>query len=233
MLGTDKQGWFSSHGVASLEEVANKASGTNTPFDQLFHCDPKAEHHGYTSWDNFFTRTYRFEDGIRPIASPEDDSVVANCCESKVYKVAHDAQARERFWVKGQPYSVKDMLAFDDYADQFVGGTIYQAFLSALSYHRWHAPVTGTIKRAYIVPGTYYSEPTYEDFSANQEADPHGENTSQEYISAVAVRSLIFIEADNPKIGLMCVIAVGMTEVSTCEMTVKEGDKVKKGDQLG
>ncbi len=30
-------------------------------------------------------------------------------------------------------------------AEHFTGGTVYQAFLSALSYHRWHAPVDGII----------------------------------------------------------------------------------------
>jgi phosphatidylserine decarboxylase len=49
----------------------------------------------------------------------------------------------------------------------------------------------------------------------------------------VATRALLFIEADNPVIGLMCVMAVGMGEVSSCEITVQAGDRVKKGDQLG
>jgi phosphatidylserine decarboxylase len=31
-------------------------------------------------------------------------------------------------------------------AELFQGGTVYQAFLSALSYHRWHSPVNGVIK---------------------------------------------------------------------------------------
>ena len=31
----------------------------------------------------------------------------------------------------------------------------------------------------------------------------------------------------------MCVIPTGMAEVSSCEITVKVGQKVKKGDQLG
>ena len=44
---------------------------------------------------------------------------------------------------------------------------------------------------------------------------------------------MVFIEADNPAIGLMCVLPVGMAEVSTCEITVYEGQHVKKGDQLG
>jgi len=37
------------------------------------------------------------------------------------------------------------------------------------------------------------------------------------------------MEADNPDIGLMCFIGIGMDEVSTCDITVKEGEHVKKG----
>jgi phosphatidylserine decarboxylase len=232
VLGTDKEGWFGESGKESILQVAN-VGGTNKSFEELFQCDPKAKHHGYKSWDDFFTRLFRFDEGIRPVAEPENDDVVANCCESKTYKIAHDIKARDKFWVKGQPYSVVDMLAQDPLAEQFVGGTIYQAFLSALSYHRWHTPVSGTIKKAYVVDGAYFSEPLFEDFTSEHPADKNGECTSQEYISVVATRSIIFIEADNPKIGLMCFMGIGMTEVSTCETTVKEGQHVNKGDQLG
>jgi hypothetical protein len=50
---------------------------------------------------------------------------------------------------------------------------------------------------------------------------------------AVAARALVFIEAANPSIGLMCFIAVGTAEMSTCEITVRKGDVIKKGDQIG
>lgn len=43
----------------------------------------------------------------------------------------------------------------------------------------------------------------------------------------------MLIEASNPAIGLMAVLAIGMTEVSTCDITVKEGQSIKKGEQLG
>jgi phosphatidylserine decarboxylase len=49
----------------------------------------------------------------------------------------------------------------------------------------------------------------------------------------VATRGLVYIQADNPDIGLMCVMFVGMAEVSTCEFTVYEGQHVNKGDELG
>jgi phosphatidylserine decarboxylase len=119
------------------------------------------------------------------------------------------------------------MLADDSLAPQFVGGTVYQAFLSALSYHRWHSPVSGRVVKAYVRPGTYYSETLAEGF------DPAGPNDSQGYITAVATRAMIFIEADNPAIGLMCFMPVGMAEVSTCDIRVYEGQHVKKGDPLG
>jgi phosphatidylserine decarboxylase len=49
----------------------------------------------------------------------------------------------------------------------------------------------------------------------------------------VAARALIFIEADNPAIGLMCVMPIGMAEVSSCEIMVEVGQHVDKGEQLG
>ncbi|MGD0710812.1 MAG: phosphatidylserine decarboxylase, partial [Bacteroidales bacterium] len=38
---------------------------------------------------------------------------------------------------------------------------------------------------------------------------------------------------DNPTIGLMCIMPVGMKEISSCQITVHEVQQVKKGEQLG
>lgn len=229
----EKNGWLGPEGKNQLTQVANEAVGSDHSFEEMFICDPSKENHGFQSWDDFFTRLFR--DGIRPVASPENDDVVANSCESNPYRVATNVKSHDEFWVKGQPYSVVDMLAHDPLAENFVGGTIYQAFLSALSYHRWHSPVSGKIVKAYAVQGTYYSEPLFQGF-ANTEGDgpdTSGEGASQAYLTEVATRCFIYIQADNPKIGLICVMPVGMVEVSTCDITVKEGQHVKKGDELG
>ncbi|MBZ5525003.1 MAG: phosphatidylserine decarboxylase family protein [Acidobacteriia bacterium] len=207
-------GWFG--------EDARKAM---PDFDKEFQCDPSQPHHGFKSWDDFFIREFR--PGVRPIASPEDDAVIVNACESAPYKIAHHVKRHDRFWIKSQPYSLEHMLANDSFTDRFVDGTIYQAFLSALSYHRWHSPVSGRVIKAYVRDGSYYSEALSEGF------DPAGPNDSQGYITEVATRAMIFIEADNPDIGLMCIMTVGMAEVSTCQITVYEGQHVKKGDQIG
>ena len=146
--------------------------------------------------------------------------MIVNACKSAPYKVQRNVKLRDRFWIKSQPYSLEHMLANDPLIHKFVGGTVYQAFLSTLSYHLWHSPVSGKIVKAFVQDGSYYSEAQSEGF------DESGPNNSQGYITEVATRGLIFIEADNPKIGLMCFMAVGMAEVSTCEITVQNEQSI-------
>lgn len=121
---------------------------------------PSAPNFGYKSWDDFFTR--ELQPDARPVASPDDNAVIANSCESRPYNLERHVKLRDRFFAKGQRYSLLDMLAHDSAAHDFVGGTVYQAFLSALSYHRWHAPVSGTVRKAWVQDGTYFSEPLFE-----------------------------------------------------------------------
>lgn len=115
------------------------------------------------------------------------------------------------------------MLGNDDSVDQFVGGTVYQAYLSAMDYHRWHSPVAGTIVRALLQQGTYFSEAVSEDSEAV--APP----ISQSYLAHVAVRAIILIEAEDPVIGLVAF------EVSSCVIGkhVTPGYHVGKGEELG
>lgn len=209
-----KNGWFGKDAKAAMPHFAEE-----------YLCDPTAPYYGYASWDDFFTR--KFREGRRPVASPGDPSVIANACESAPYRIAKDVKLVDRFWIKAQPYSLQHMMDMDPLAGQFAGGTVYQAFLSALSYHRWHSPVSGKIVKTRLIDGSYYAESLSEGF------DPAGPNNSQGYITQVASRALIFIEADNPDIGLMCIMFVGMAEVSSNEITVHEGQHVEKGDQLG
>ena len=199
-----KKGWF---GRDAMKKMPN--------FAEEFKCDPSKPHYGCTSWDDFFTREFRA--GVRKIAAPNNDKVIVNACESAPYKLYSNVQRRDEFWIKRQRYSLQHMLANDPLVDKFIGGTIYQAFLSALSYHRWHSPVSGKVIKTKNQDGSYYSETTAVGF------DPAGPNESQGYITEVAARAMIFIEASNPCIGLMCFMAVGMAEVSSCEITVYEG----------
>lgn len=210
---TDK-GWF---GPAARKAMPN--------FSEDFECQPGERYHGFTSWDDFFTRKLRPH--ARPVAYEDDDSVIANCCESAPYKIARRVKLRDEFWIKGEPYSLCDLMMSESLAEYFAGGTVYQAFLDSFSYHRWHSPISGRIVSAYAVEGAYYSA------TLAMEPAEALQRQSQTYLAHVAARALIFIEADNPDIGTLCFAAIGMCEVSSCEIAVQVGQRIKKGDQLG
>ena len=203
-------------------EAARRAIGI-----QQYQHDPDDRYWGFSSWNDFFTR--RLADGARPVAAPDDDNVIVSACESTPYGLATGVQRQDRFWLKSQPYSLQDMLANDELVDQFVGGTVYQAFLSATNYHRWHSPVAGTIVRAFVQEGTYYSEADAEGAAA---VEPQN---SQSYLAHVAARAVFLIEADNPVIGLTAFVPVGMNEVSSCviDQKIQPGCHVAKGEELG
>jgi len=58
---------------------------------------------------------------------------------------------------------------------------------------------------------------------------------SQGYVAHVATRAIILIEADEPAIGLVAFVPVGMVEVSSCVIApeIAPGHHVAKGDELG
>jgi phosphatidylserine decarboxylase len=214
VLNDSPAGWFG--------DAARSAVG----LDQFEH-DPDADHGGFPSWNAFFTR--RFKPGQRPVANPDDAHVVVAPCESTPYRIDTGIQRRDQFWVKEQPYSLVDLLAHDDVVDELEGGTIHQAYLSATNYHRWHSPVSGTVVRAFVEPGTYYSEADTEGPAADEP------QYSQSYLAHVATRAVIVLDADSPAIGRVAFVAVGMVDVSTCLVApqVVAGAHLAKGDELG
>lgn len=140
-----------------------------------------------------------------------------------------------KFWAKSQPYSLQDIFGpkLRHYAAEFDQGDVYQAFLSALKYHRWHSPVLGKVVAAVNVAGTYYSS------LDGAPVDPAPPDGSQGYISHVAARAVILIRAQDP-VGLIAVVPIGMAEVSSCAIdprflgaSEERPVPVKKGEQLG
>ena len=222
--------WLGKVAQKEVVEVAVSAKGqrkhpSDIKFEDIFQCKPSEKAYGFTSWDDFFTR--RFVEGFRPVAEKNNENIIINACESAPLALESGVKKSAKFWLKKMPYSLENMLDFEPETEQFLGGTVYQAFLSGLSFHRWHSPVNGVMKKIKIVQGAYFlQDPRIHN-------DPVAPNFSQKFLSAVATRALMFIEADNPKIGLMCMIAIGMAECSSCDVIVEEGARVSKGQEVG
>lgn len=187
--------------------------------------DPTGPHGGFASFNAYFHRQIKSE--LRPISAPDDPKVIVSANDGTVVTYARDVQAFARFWLKGQPYSLVNMLAGSEHTERFIGGDVFQSFLSGADYHRWHAPVGGVVRSAQVVDGLMFSDAESAGF------DPTAATYSQGYEASVNTRGLVFIESEDPVIGMVCVMPIGITEISSVTIEVKAGDRVKKGDELG
>jgi phosphatidylserine decarboxylase len=211
VLNSSSTGWMS-------EEAQNHLNMQ----DYIY--EPDAPYWGFSSWNAFFTRNIKKD--ARPI--DEDEKAIVAACDSTVYRISRNVKEQSEFWIKSQPYSLTDMLN-NEYVDQFIGGDVWQAFLSPFNYHHWHSPVTGTVRKVYVKEGLYFSQATSEG------EDPTDQDHSEGYIAHVQTRTLFFIEADDPTIGLVCMMPIGMVEISSCIIAdnIKPGVQVTKGQELG
>ncbi len=190
-----------------------------------FQIDKSKPHWGFTSYNDYFHR--EIKPSARPIASPHDPKVIVSPNDGNLVTIARDIRLQDKFWLKAEPFSLIDMLDRSEHTERFVGGYVFQSFLSGANYHRWHAPIDGTIRSARVVNGLMFSEAESAGF------DPNAGILSEGYDATVNTRGLIFIESDDPQIGMVCVIPIGITEISSVQINVAVGARVKKGEELG
>jgi len=184
-------------------------------------------HWGFKSYNDFFHRN--IISICRPIDGIGNDAVVVSANDGTVNRLARNVKKRAAFFLKSQPYSLENMLDSSDYTDRFVGGDVLQTFLSGHDYHRFHAPISGTVKEMRIVPAFMFAELLSVGY------DSSAGTLSQQYEANVNTRGLIFIESDDTTLGMVCLIPIGITEISSVRFNedINVGSKVTKGKLLG
>jgi len=205
-------GWFSPTAQTAL--MAEYEQGRT--FDEVFICNSKAPFYGYTSYEDFFVRRFRSVGIDRPVVGGVHDMrLIGAPCEAALYNVQYNVQKSDDLFIKDEAYSLVHLLNNDPLMEQFVGGFVIQGFLSTTGYHRWHTPVTGVINKIVDVPGTYFAQApsTIGDPIPDNDTDLPPYLNSLTYFSNTATRQLIFIDSENPDIGLICFISIGMTEI--------------------
>lgn len=190
-----------------------------------FQLDRSLPHWGFQSYNDYFHREIKPQ--ARPISAPDDPKVIVSPNDGNLVAIARDIKPQDQFWLKGEPFSLVDMLDRSSHWERFIGGYVFQSFLSGANYHRWHAPIAGTVRQARVVDGLMFSDAESAGF------DPNAGILSEGYDATVNTRGLVFIESEDPAIGMVCVIPIGITEISSVQIRVKEGDRLKKGDELG
>ncbi len=179
----------------------------------------------------------------RPIASPENESIVASPADSlpqgtwtideKGGFLASAILDEKGVEIKSSVYvTVEQILGKDGaaFAKRFHEGTLTHTYLNYDDYHRYHMPVSGTVFAKYIVPhanavgGVVYWDTDRKLYVL--------ESNSLSW-QAVETRGCVII--DTGAYGLVAVLPIGMGQVSSVnfEDTVQVGAKVKKGAPLG
>ncbi|TVY65582.1 Phosphatidylserine decarboxylase proenzyme, partial [Lachnellula suecica] len=112
--------------------------------------DPDA----YPTFNAFFAR--EIKESARPVAEPENHLVSSSPADCRLTAFP-TIDLATKYWIKGFGFTLERLLGDAELAAQFDGGSIVINRLAPQDYHRWHAPVSGTVQNVQEIDGTYYT----------------------------------------------------------------------------
>lgn len=165
----------------------------------------------YRTLNEFFTR--RLKPGMRKIDSSADQ--VASPVDALITGAGtiHKGTILD---VKGQNYTVDELLNRSPRAASYLGGYYMVLYLSPTDYHRIHTPVTGTVVEREHVAGKVYP---VNDFGLR-------------HMRRVLSRNERLITYIRTGFCETAVVKVGAMNVSSIKYVEPQRDEVFKGDEL-
>jgi phosphatidylserine decarboxylase precursor len=176
---------------------------------------------GWQTFNQFFAR--EIKPGRRPIAAPRDDRAIVSPADA-VFMGSWPVAEDSTITIKGAKWRIAELLADSVYADAFKGGTYAHSFLYIDDYHRYHVPVAGTLKEVRNISGRVYMDVRRNPDGSLDVVDGDTYQFNQE-------RGLVVI--DSPAVGLVAVLPIGMSYVSSVNLTPDPGATLRKGDPFG
>jgi phosphatidylserine decarboxylase precursor len=213
----------------------------NEKIYQQFYNDPnfglqKGWYEPSSNWktfNQFFARYLKSPD-MRPIASPNDSTVVVAPADSEpqgTWAIDGNSSIQVDGGLKVKIttyYNVKDLLAEDSqYKDAFANGVLTHTFLNVNDYHRYHFAVGGTVKEKKIITQNVALEVAWSKEEGKYIPIP---STGWQFTQTRG-----YVIVDTGESGLVSLIPMGMAQVSSVnfEDDVQVGTTHNKGDMLG
>lgn len=230
--------WMSDYAVAWGAYLDTSASAqqvesfrTNPAFRWDDYMPPPS---GYQTFNQFFARHVR--PGRRPVADLCDDGTVVSPADANfigAWPVADDSSIlvdEPVLNVKGLRWSIQQLLDGSQYAQRFAGGVFTHSALRTFDYHRWHAPVSGTVLEARIIQGQVWLDVDAVEVEVNGQKRKVLRALEGTGYQFVQTRGLVVL--DSP-VGLVACLPVGMAQVSSVVITADVGSRIRKGEELG
>ncbi|MDT8899776.1 phosphatidylserine decarboxylase [Anaeroselena agilis] len=190
----------------------------------------------WSTFNEFFARRLS-SPAVRPIAAAMNEAVVVSPADSTpqgVWKIDRNSRIVQQQGVRLKSAnfnSVADILGRDSaYAGEFANGVLTHTFLDVNDYHRYHFPVSGTVKEV----RTILADDAAGGITVwNEKLRKYVLEDQIPGWQSIETRACVVIDTDN--YGLVAVLPIGMSQVSSVnfEENVRVGAKVKKGDPLG
>jgi len=190
----------------------------------------------WKTFNQFFSR-YLSSPDMRPVADPDDNSVVASFADSEpqgVWKIDGNSNIMQKEGVPVKSATLNSIVKLigedSQYKNEFINGTFTHSFLNVNDYHRYHFPLSGTVKEVRVIPGI---NPTGATLFWDAENNRYAFDPSFVGWQSVETRGCVIIETR--EYGLVALLPTGMAMVGSVnfEKSVKVGAKVNKGDMLG
>ncbi len=190
----------------------------------------------WKTFNQFFAR-HLSSASARPIASPEDNSVVtsfADAVPQGVWAIDSSSTIADEEGVSVKSASIKQITKLlgedSQYKNAFANGTFTHSFLNVNDYHRYHFPMSGTIKEVRIIQGL---NPTGGVITWSADKNQYEFNPSSTNWQMLETRGSVIL--DTKEYGLVALLPIGMAAVGSVNFDphVKVGQEIKKGDGLG
>lgn len=171
----------------------------------------------FKNFNEFFYRALK--PGARPCSAPNDPNIFVSPadCRSVVFNSIDTAT---NIWIKGREFTIKRLLgdAYPEDVHRYERGALGIFRLAPQDYHRFHIPVDGILREPKLIEGEYY---TVNPMAIRSALDVYGENVR------------VICPIDTPNHGRVMVICVGAMMVGSTVITRKEGEEVKRAEELG
>jgi phosphatidylserine decarboxylase len=165
----------------------------------------------YASLNEFFTR--RLAPGARPI--DEHPEALVSPVDARI---AGMGKIRDGLLinVKGQDYTVEELLNRSPRAVNYRGGFFFVLYLSPADYHRIHSPVAGKLVESEHIPGTVY--PVH-DFGMR-------------HMRKILSRNERLVTYIRHELGEIAVVKIGAMNVNGIRYADGLSDRLERGGEL-
>jgi phosphatidylserine decarboxylase len=175
---------------------------------------------GWLTFNQFFAR--QVKPGKRPVDDVCDDTVVVAPADG-IYEGHWTSTPTSRLVAKDIPFNVLGLLDGSPHKELFEGGVYMHSYLNTHDYHRFHAPLSGTVKEARKITGKAMMDVIKRSDGTLGIVEGSAYEFTQD-------RGLVVMET---AAGNVAILPIGMAQVSSVNLMVEEGAYLQKGNEFG